>query len=484
MKYCTKCGTRVEDNVTVCPNCGAVLPAGKGKQNVEKENVKVKVRILPIILALIGSLAVTAGSIFGSMQISPGMRASKELIGGDVTKAQEIYQNGVAGNSSQTKIFAKAVNDYMNDLEAAYQAGEIDNSELIAKLDVFLKFDVEGITDKATKYTADIQQILDAETLIAAKDYKGAIVQLRKIGEDSIKYDEAAKMLSGIISEYESEVIAEVGEPATLEDSERAIGTLKEAVELVPDNEVFTKKLSEISDAYVRQVLSLVGEPADNEGYANSITLLKSALEIDPSNVELTSKMDDLSAKYVNSVTALVDQKLDAFDYPGAEEAIAEAKKLLPDNQEIKEKADSLKDYKPFAMDGLKALDYKYFYIGDDQAFSRLPLDTFGNEYNGTNTAVMGSWGKFNAYATYNGGYRRLKGHVAVEDECDSGATLKLSVKDENGKVLKEWSGINRITDPWDIDVDVSGTTKVTISLDGEGSYDGYIILSDVFFYK
>jgi len=472
MKYCIKCGTQMDDHETKCHACGARMPVSYSNKISKAVNSK----MIAILLAL--AILFMAGSFILAKQISPGARAYRALADGNIATALEIYKDKVEGRQRQTAVFVKKMGTYFSDLEAKYKEGGITDDEMKQKAKDMLAFNVEGITEKAKKYVSDIDAIQSVEKLVAVGDYKGAILKLKGIEHDSIKYEESQVKLNEVGGLFEEQVVAKIGDPKDIESSLVAIEELNDALNVMPENANLIDKKDIITSGYVNQVINGVGEPKTTEALASAIAMIQTAQGIAPGTVELDSQLNQIAEKYVQNISNEIDSAVKNYKYDVAKTLLQSAQSLLPSNDVVKQKAAYLEEHKPAELSELKVLVSHNYNVDEDGS----AVDSFGNQYTSKNIAHINA-SYHDGYVTFNGGFTRLNGTIAVNDSSDNYAKMALVILDENGKELYRLDNIKRTTEPLKIDLDVSSAKQITFKVENTWATN-YLLLIDFMLYK
>lgn len=132
--FCTKCGTKLEDNAKFCPQCGTKIAGGSGSvASVDLQNMKSKTSSVISALRNLDKRKTLYGIIISFVLIILfGCTTVKALnpvkeVKGKITWAGDIYTNDSGGNIWER--------DYYQSIRAAYNGEEWNGSVRVLRYD-------------------------------------------------------------------------------------------------------------------------------------------------------------------------------------------------------------------------------------------------------------------------------------------------------------------------------------------------------------
>ena len=374
-----------------------------------------KKKKLPIVAFTVLALLLIAMAAVGSYFISPANAATRALNSEDADSAQSIIQSKIEGNPVQEKIFTRSVSNYYDKVVKDYSENQ-DDKEVKKKLQPLTKITSSVIGKKATNFIASIDAYTQGKEAYDNKEYVNAVKLLAKVADDFPHYASTQEMISGARDAYKNNLLEEVGAPKTLEECEKALKILYEG----------TKAFSNDSD--------------------------------------IESKANEVKTTYQNMLDSEVKKYIESYESNKAYELIANARELLGNTDEIEELSKLVADVQPISLYTLPIINKANY---ADTPYDNVK-DTYGNEYQKDSAYLIeiNHVQDESGYVKYNtsGGYRRIKGTIAVEEKAGEKYNVDIVIEDQNGQHLKKFT-LTRDTKPVDIDINISGVESITFNV-------------------
>lgn len=526
---CNYCGAEINKEMKYCPVCGKELgkaagsadhgagtifqpsdyntdqhvedtdiviePAdepGKKKEKKPKKGKKMK-RILIMILVAVLVIVIGGGAFFFTSSAKEVVNNIKK---GNITTAQQAYDNGVDGKFIEERLFKVLAEKECNTALEQFQKGKKEYEEANAIFEAYKALGADEIeiflTEKAevlNKLNASMEAYAKAEKLYTDGKYAEAMENYSQVIEDDTNYEDAQEKLSDCVEKYTKDILEGMKQVETIEEYEEAIETLTIALQIVEDNEDLSNRLAELEEEYAAllksEALSNGTQYIKDGKFQELFELLEKACEKNSGDKELTNLQKTAEDEYVKIVQEAVDDFLEDDQYDEAVKYLKEAVKILDTNSKLKELLNEVQENVPVELSSMKISESEYFEAGAELSVME---DNIGNIYSPGNLYKLSPCNPSTpAYATIylKGEYTRVKGTIAVADDCGTSDTGKVSILDENGKVLYTSGTMSRTTAPKTIDVDLSGVEWMTISCeDDEGCWYFTAFVSDWVFFK
>ena len=402
--------------------------SGESPKDSAKNNTSITVKILAGVLVVVIALF----TVF-AYKMYPAIKAYKALESGDYRTALEMFQEDIDVEGIARDYFRSKAFSYLKDIESRYKNGEILDEEMKAEMRNLIQFGIDSITIEGQKYIDDIEGVEAAYQCVKDADFGSAIEMLQRIEPDSIKYSEAQTLLNDVVDDYEAIIIDAVGMPTGVEACSEALAVLNGAIEVVPNSDCIKSKLAEVVGTY--------------EG----------------------------------AIYEVVESSLAKFDFDKADSCLTEAEALIGDSSAVSELRTMLNDKKPVAMGSLKIVDnYRFRSLDSDGQ-----IDSFGNEFAGSNSFQMGENYSKEAFAAYDGGYSVIRGTISVSDRAGTGSIMEFCITDENGNELFSIDNLQRIVGPVEVLCDVSSAKRIILVMKASSGWiTNELLLKDFYFYK
>lgn len=345
MKYCTHCGTPLEDDTKFCSGCGMQMaetvaePASKPiiEQELVKEETppapkkkkkgkKGKIIAITCIVLILAALGV--GAYFGlSWYFSDEQQLLRALDSGDFEEAMEIVEGNVSLRSNEKLI--EGLEKRIDDTLAEYSSGKMEYSAINLELDTIEKLKVKAVTDKVNEARAFVEKLnvsrtnfATAEKFFASGEYVEAMGLYAKVIEDDSNYDTAKAKYTEAVGKYRDKVLAEAAQYADSGNYRNAIVLLNAALKNIPDDAKVTEQVliyeKAHKDALKADVLSDAAKYAEKADYISAMRLLKDYLIEYGSDVDVELLCDDYCEAYVDVVLDQAAQKVAEGNYPEA----------------------------------------------------------------------------------------------------------------------------------------------------------------------
>lgn len=531
---CNYCGAEIKDGMKFCPACGKELgketgsadhgagtifsPKGvkeeslgrepeiviepvktsekgikKGKKKEKKESKKGKKLRFVLIFILMIILAIgIGGSVFYFK--SSARNVIKQINKGNTTTAQQIYTNRVKNNFIQKNLFKKLAEEDCESVLDQFRKGKIKFEEADSKIDAYNILGAEELSDFLTEKSETLNKLNDsmvayvkAEKLYSAGNYAEAMEAYSMVIEEDDNYDDAQSKLSKCVENYTKEILDETQQVETIEEYEEAIETLTIALKIVDENEDLSKRLNELENGYAAllksEALSNGTQYIKDGKFKELFELLKKACEKNSGDNELNNLQKTAEEEYVKIVQAKVDEFRSQDQYSEAIKYLDEAVKILEGNSTLNDLLNSVKSSVPIELSSLKISESERYEPGAELSVAE---DSIGNIYSPGNLFKMSPNYSSSAYATYylKGEYSRIKGIIAVSDDSKLANIGKVSILDENGKILYTSGDMSKTTVPKTIDVDIRGIEWMTIICENSDGYQFRGFISDWVLYK
>lgn len=531
---CNYCGTEIKDGMNFCPACGKELGKGtgsadhgagtifspkgvkeerlgrepeiviepvetsekgikKGKKKEKKESKKGKKLRFVLIFILMIILAIgIGGSVFYFK--SSARNVIKQINKGNTTTAQQIYTNRVKNNFIQKNLFKKLAEEDCESVLDQFRKGKIKFEEADSKIDAYNILGAEELSDFLTEKSETLNKLNDsmvayvkAEKLYSAGNYAEAMEAYSLVIEEDDNYDDAQSKLSKCVENYTKEILDETKQVDTIEEYEEAIETLTIALKIVDDNEDLSKRLDELENGYAAllksEALSNGTQYIKDGKYKELFELLKKACEKNSGDNELNNLQKTAEEEYVKIVQAKVDEYRSQDQYSEAVKYLNEAVKILENNSTLNELLNDVQSSVPIDLCNMKISESDRYEAGTELSVME---DSVGNVYSPGNLFKLSPYYGSIAYATYyvKGEYTRIKGTIAVADDSYTSDIGKISILDQDGKILYTSGNMSRTTAPKTIDVDIRGAEWITISCENSEGYNFRAFVADWVLFK
>ena len=484
MKECRYCGTKYDDSLDICPNCGgnkviteeerAEEAALRQKEAENQERaaaapVKKKNTIIGVIVAVVVVIAAIAGfSIYKANQpLSNGMTKDD---------AQGVFDSGVA---------------FMD-------AGQYEDA-----IDTFLQLPSDSkkyaeaqelLAQSQDSYKADIISRVDSQ--VANGDYDSAFSLIEK-AQTIIPGDaELQGAYDNTYSAYRTAVLAKADEYSQSGQYKMALEYLAGVQTTFSDDAQIQDAYDNINLAYKEQVRTAALTDADNyvasADYVSAIDTLNSAISEIGQDEEVTAKLNIVSNDYATSVIDAAKAQYVEYNADSifaAEDMIGQALGVLPGNEALSSELAFYEDHEPIPFASLTSSNYGSYEdfgtITDNQGISH-NNSISANRWSSTSSLYDEVWWIYQIDLDYQ--YTRLTGTIFQSEQYSASpvtSTLEIRSVEDVNKIY--WSGeVSRASQPVSFSVDVTGYKGVGLWLtQGVEDYSMHqAYLTDIYAWK
>lgn len=445
----------------------------------------------------------------------------------DYQEALRIYGEWEM-ESDERGPFVEAMRTELSEAVEKYANGTFTYEEATAVVSTIHEMLLDELSmDETTAYTEieslkiSKEMFKAGEEALAQKEYLKAIIHFERVISSDVNYETAVAKITEAETAYVEEALAEAQKLVDKKEYVSALELLAEASTAFPEVEAISEKITEVQNAYVGDVLTEAQSLADKKSFDAALELLervrdqmpeveaigKKITEIQVTRVldeaestaksgdyegalilldefsnnaseeakELISNAYDVYAKeYVNMIMQKVAQLRSDKSYIQALQMLENAYMIVP-SPDFTAMSDVINNEKPMYLCEVKCQNqdrYELHTTGD--AF----VDTLGNSYPVGNlhtiSSADGGWSDdYKGFAEYYLGYKysKMTGVIAPED---SSANVNCSINIEGDGVTLLSLDINRLTEPYHFELDVSMVNYLKISsgdIDGDGSF-------------
>lgn len=455
MKICGYCNNEYDEKEVKCPVCGSkLLKHTKGAEAAAdeyrriEEEIKKKRRSRSMILgvcagALVLIVLIAIISVVNYFN-NPQRNIDKE--------AKKLYE--VAVQQIKDGNFDGAI-DTLDEINESWS----DYNKVEGKK-------VEAVKGQLTNTIAQYEE---------SGDYESIITYINKNVEDINTDPDIKDIYNESVLKYKKDVMDTVNTYVESNNYSAAMSVLTTASGIIGADEEIEMKMSDIAK---QNILVTVLEYKQNGDFASAIRYINENLEIIGNNSEILIELSDCEEQFRNQT---IEDAKDAYENVGYEKAVEKINSglsVLPDDEEL---VKLRKKYEALAPVYLRELSP---YIGELLQYD-YAKDNMGNTYQ--NCFLTFSNKK---EATYDIGmkYKTFEAVVAVTKAEVNTALFNnnyASVRIKgDGKVLYENTMLSTETKPFEISLDVSGVTDLTIEIKGKDTnlnYDNglYVIMAD-----
>lgn len=468
---------------------------GKREKNKKEKKEPKKGRKVRLVLGLILAVVLLAGIGGGVFYFTSSARdVVKQIEKGNTTTAQQVYTNKVKDNFIQENLFKKLAEQDCNSALDQFREGTLDYEEAADKLEAYDMLDADKLEDFLTEKSETLDKLNNsmlaytrAEKLYSDGNYAEALEEYSQVIEEDDNYEDAQTKLSSCVENYTKEILEGTKQTETIEEYEEAIETLTIAMKIVEDNQDLSDRLAELEEGYAALLKSEAltnGTQYIKDGkFQELFELLEKAVEKNSGDTELSNLQKTAEEEYVKIVQAAVDEYLAADQYDQAIQYLQEAVKILDSNSTLNELLEKVRGSVPVELSSLKISESSDYEAGEELTVME---DSIGNVYSPGNLYKLSPDYNDPAYATYyvKGEYTRIKGTIAVADDSEQAKMGKVSILDENGKLLYTSGDMSRTTAPKSIDVDISGVEWITITCENSDGYRFRAFIADWVLFK
>lgn len=452
MKICGCCNNKYDEKEIICPMCGSQLlkheSAGSVVDEYRKIEEEIKKRRHKRII-----LGCCAGTV-----------AMGILIAGVWTV--------VYFNNPQREIDRECKVLYEMAAEQIKESNYEDAIETLNEIDVsWYNYDkVEAKKIEAIKGQL-IGTIVKYE---AAGNYESIIIYINENIEDINADSDIADIYNESIVKYKEDVMAVANKYVESADYSSAITVLTAATKLIGADADIENRLF---DVVKQEVFNTIAEYKQKGDFASAIRYINENLDTYENKSELLIELSDCEEQFRICITQEAKAAYEAEGYEKAVEKINSGLSVLSYDEELMKLKEKYESLAPVHLRELNS------YIGELTQYT-YAKDSMGNTYQHCFVAFSED------EATYDIGmrYKTFKATVAVTKAKVNTAlftdTYAGIIIYGDGKVLYENTMLSTSTKPFEISLDVSGVTDLTIEMIGKDTnlnYDNglYVIVAD-----
>ncbi len=289
---CPKCGSQLEENAVECHCCKEQISP---TLQVKKKNAMVGVMIAAGWLIVAVAFILILNSPVSSFQAA--------LASGDSEHASQIYDERIQDNREYVKQSENALVTEVNAISEAYYNEEMTSEEAIYKLNSLSEYPIVAPkTDTVTSYIEEVETsrdyYRDGVEQISQKDYIDAYMSLIRVTQvDPAYYDQAQALMTEEADQFKEDVLTKVDDYVDENNYKKAIASLETALELFPNDEVFTNKLNEVSEEQYANDHDNLQKKADEQDVLTADEKLKQEDAYDVLEMTVRNTTDKTVAK-------------------------------------------------------------------------------------------------------------------------------------------------------------------------------------------
>ncbi len=301
------------------------------------------------------------------------------------------------------------------------------------------------------------------EEALEAKDYLKAIRSFECVISTDCNYESAEEKLAEAEDAYVEDVLAEAQTLIDQNAYDAALELLEKSSEEMPGIDAISEKITELQ---VNYVLDMAETSAKSGDYEDALAILG---EFDSTGAgtevkeNIAKAYDTYSKEYVSMILQKVEQLRSNKNYIQAIQMLENAYGVVP-SSEFTAMIEVINNEKPMYLCEVKCQNqnkYELHTTGD-------PItDTLGNSYQVGNLHVIsttdGGWSEDDkGYAEYYVGYKynKLTGVIAPADSSDN-INCSISIQGDGVSLLT--LDINRLTEPYAFEIDISAVNYLKI---------------------
>lgn len=440
--FCGKCGSKLDDNVNVCPNCGNKIINANVTEKVAKDNTVNKKKLKPSYLIIIAVIAavIAIPAVYISL---PSTKIIDHLNSGEYDEAVAVYQEYYTDkNKKDDKLLKDGI------LFFAEKCKENFYNEKIEYDDVGLIFDALAdmglVTVDSTSYIIDAkagyedlvlisedinflnierERLEDIDTYSYQGDYEMALDCYFNISKNSELKQKADEKIASVKESYKTQLFNTLVNHAEQDNFYDAAAAVSAVAYRIPDNtgsidgdtgryEFYSELYSELKEKYRSLLDEKINQYLSENNYYMAEDAIDSAMDYFGDDAEIQALQAGLEDSYVKISLDAAKQEFDNGNYEMAASTVQAAMEQVEDNTELENKYNEYKAYLPAYLN-----DLDYFnidgYIGNNSDYDKV-ADNTGKSY-GRAYCVDG-WNDNGNYAEYliNGSYTDFEGTVGV----------------------------------------------------------------------
>lgn len=327
MKFCTKCGAKLNESGKFCVACGAAVtataaeaPAEQPKPVALKEKKPKKShKKLIAILVTILVVAILGTSAFFVLQwyFSPEQRSLRALDRGDYEEALEIM-DGDKTILQNDKLISQ-LKERLATIKADFTANTMDYTTAQTELEAIAELEIEDIAEKLAETETYVNQLnqsradfATAESFFTRGDYPEAMEYYKKVIEADSNYQTAKLKITESGNLYRDKMLSSAAEYAANGQYSSAIATLQSALTVLPEDTQVTQQIAlyekDLAVQLKTQALNDAAAYAQIGDYISAMNTISAILETQSGDAELNVAYAGYCDQYVDSVLVAAEK--------------------------------------------------------------------------------------------------------------------------------------------------------------------------------
>lgn len=470
MKECKYCRTQYDDELPVCPNCGASKVISEDELSEEAEMIQREaeyrreasdmyrirkhwhIAIIVSILLIIG-IGICLLIFEKSAPLSNGMTQDEgnQMFSAGVDFLQQGEYEAAIGCFNQ---LPSDSSQYMEAQSLLVESKDSYRIEILNQIDTYIS---NQQFDSAFNLFSQAQRILPDDPELQ-NAYDGA-------------YSAYSAMILGKVNTYTKNGQYEV-----------ALEYLNGIKASYPDDMTFQTTYDSVRESYKEVVKTDAIQESESlaaEGdLPRAITILEAALEKVGEDIELSAHLETRKKAYCTQIITQADEALSKEGYQVAIDIATNGLRVLPSDDELKSKISEYETYQPVDLFGLET------FRGNPGSKVGTLIDTFGNKYDQVYLTAT-NVGDEEILYTLNGEYKELYGSLLWSKDYKDDETGYIALQFYDGeRLLFATPQCSAESTPVDFSVDISNIKTLTIKFRGFSSEGPFVWGSTIFIQK
>ncbi|GEM_PF-5984727 len=465
--FCDKCGTKVDENVKQCPNCGNQLQPMQVNTSKSQIGKKSKKKILCVSAAVILLAFIIVPSVYSSL---PSTKVIKCLKGEEYDKAVQLYnkyytdkKGDVLLNKGILSMAKKSRDDFFD------QKVEYDDIYPLFSALYDMNLSETPIGDELKDISEDIEnldndceilKLIDAYTTQGA--YEMAFSEYISLSDNSAFQQEADEKIAKTKELYKTYLYEEIDRYIQEESFSNLASFVYNALNDGYEDILGEDFCSEIYEKYYSFLnTQITGYLSKNE-YQRAEYLISTATDYFGDDDKIAELSNSLEDSYVKISLDTAKQEFDNGNYEQAASIVQIAMEDIEDNKELINKYNEYKAYLPVYLNDLDYFNKTGSIYGNSN-FDRVS-DNTGKEYG--RAYCIDGWGSnvYSAEYLINGNYTNFEGTAAVAYDLRDTEDSKFFEIYGDGILLYTSPVFTAGTMPSAFNIDVSGVKILKIS--------------------
>ncbi len=434
------------------------------------------------VIAIVAAVLVVALGVGGYIAYTrftdPVNQFQTAIMENDFASAEQLYRDEIKfGDSDKLAEAEDFIVDHAGTINTKYINNEIEYEDALEQLQAMGKLgivsgeELQPVISEINALRTSRAAYENAQSDIAAGDWKSAISELRKVVQDDSNYTEAQTQLADAVRSYKDELMGTLPEYDAAKDYSGAISELRAGLLVVPDDADFLTKIADyeqkINDEIELTVAGIIQNAnsavTTNADYQAALDELRAASRQYPSNQSIKDAIAEVENSYTDAVFAEVDTLVGEKKFDEAITMLNDLKTDLSNDTEVLDKIAEVNELKPIDLSQVVVIDSQdYDYNAD------LFTDSYGNAYDGRHYFYAGSEG----YAVFNleGKFTTFSGTIVANQNTGSSAVMVVAIYLDDTLAYSK-TGFDKRTGAVPFSLDVRGVTKLEIRTDGDGGW-------------